>query len=177
MKGHIEYRILCGTLNIPDLHEFLNKTKALATACGVVIQGLNSDLLAGKRHLDFAIEKALRAFAEGKNVAKDPGIEIMRYAAGERQIERSFLLGLSEGENRGAFVVLGGDIEKVEQALLGLKEFFIETSCSAQLAYTPEKRKGILEKFGIEEPELEAAGDAQIPELVLERVALADFSK
>jgi len=176
METHMEYRIICGTLSVPDLPAFLKKTNAFAKECGVTIQGLNSDLLAGERHLNFAIEKALRAFAEGKNVAKDPGIEIMRYAAGERQIGRSFLIGLSEGENRAAFVLLG-EKEKVEKALSGLNKLLEEWPCAGQLAYTAEKRKGILEKFGIEDPELEAAGEERIPELVLERVALADLSK
>lgn len=176
MEAHMEYRIICGTLSIPKLPGFLKKTNALSAEYGVTIQGLNSDLIAGERHLNFAVEKALRAFAEGKNVANDPGIEIMRYAAGERQIEKSFLIGLSEGENRAAFVVLG-EKEKVEEALLGLKKLIEERPCAGQLAYTVKKREGILEKFGIEDPELEAAGEKKIPELVLERVALADLLK
>lgn len=176
MEAHMEYRIICGTLSIPKLPGFLKKTNSLASEYGVTIQGLNSDLIAGERHLGFAVEKALRAFAEGKNVAKDLGIEIMRYAAGERQIGRSFLIGLSEGENRAAFIVLG-EKEKVEKALSGLKELIEEKPCAEQLAYTAEKRERILEKFAIEEPEIEAAGEERIPELVLERVALADLLK
>ena len=57
-------------------------------------------LIAGEKHLHFAVGKALRALAAGTNIRKDPGIEIMSYAAGERQIERSFSIGLQEGENK-----------------------------------------------------------------------------
>lgn len=172
----MEVQIVCGTVQVSKLSGFLKKTNAIAAEYGVTVQGLNSDLIAGERHLRFAVEKTLRAFAEGKNIAKDPGVEIMRYAAGEKQIERSFSIGLFEGENQAVFVVLGKK-EKVEAAVPAVKKLVEEKPCADQFNYTIEKRPGILEKFGITGDEIEAAGEVMIPELVLERVALVDFLK
>jgi KEOPS complex subunit Cgi121 len=107
MEMQREIQVICGAVRIPNLPNFLKTISTIASENKVTIQSLNADLIAGERHLHFAVAKALRAVALGKNVAKDPGIEIMRYAAGERQIERSFSIGLHEGENNAVFVLLG----------------------------------------------------------------------
>lgn len=171
-----EIQIICGAVKIAKLPDFLNTIYTIASENEVIIQGLNADLIAGERHLHFAVGKALRAVATGRNVAKDPGIEIMRYAAGERQIERSFSIGLHEGENNAVFILLG----KMDNLLLAfseLRKFIEEKPCSELLAYSDSKRKGILSLFRITDAEIEASGEGHIPELVIERVALADFLK
>lgn len=171
-----EIQIICGKLQILDLPAFLKQVNSIDSKHGIAIQGLNSDLIAGEKHLHSAIEKALRAEAEGKNVAKDPGVEIMRYAAGERQIGKSFSIGLHEGENNAVFILLGKKAN-ILSALPEMKQLITEKTCSEMLSYSEAKREGIISHFGITAAEIEAAGEEKIPELVLERVALADFSK
>jgi len=171
-----EIKVICGAVRIADLPAFLKQINIIASGNKVTIQGLNADLIAGEKHLHFAVGKALRAVASGSNVAKDPGVEIMRYAAGERQIERSFSIGLHEGENNAGFVLLG----KMDDLLIAyseLQKLIKEKPCSELLAYSGSKRKGILSLFGITDEEIEASGEEHIPELVIERVALANFVK
>lgn len=170
-----EIQIICGTVQIPNLSDFL-KVISIASENEVVIQGLNADLIAGERHLHFAVGKAVRAVAAGRNIAKDPGIEIMRYAAGERQIERSFSIGLREGENNAVFVLFG-KMDNLILAFSAIRKLIEEKPCSELLAYSDSKKKGILSLFGITDAEIEASGEEHIPELVIERVALADFLK
>jgi KEOPS complex subunit Cgi121 len=176
MKSQKETQIICGTINIKNLSNFLKTVGSIASEHEVVIQGLNSNLIAGERHLHFALKKALLAVESGRNVAKDPGIEIMRYAAGERQIERSFSIGLHAGENNAVFVLFG-EVDKLIPALSAIRGLIKEKACSELLAYTESKRQGILALFGITDAEIQAAGEEHIPELVIERVALADFLK
>ena len=171
-----EIQIICGTVRTKDLSVFLKTINTIASENEVTIQGLNADLIAGEKHLHFAVGKALRAIASGSNVAKDPGIEIMRYAAGERQIERSFSIGLHEGENNVVFVLLG-KMDNLLIALSELRKLIEEKPCSELLAYSSSKRKGILFLFRITDEEIEASGEEHIPELVIERVALANFVK
>lgn len=171
-----EIQVICGAVRIPNLLNFLKTISTIASENKVTIQGLNADLIAGERHLHFAVGKALRAVALGKNVAKDPGIEIMRYAAGERQIERSFSIGLHEGENNAVFVLLG-KMDNLLIAFSELRKLIEEKPCSELLAYSGSKRKGILSLFGITDEEIKASGEEHIPELVIERVALANFVK
>ncbi|WP_292390295.1 KEOPS complex subunit Cgi121 [Methanosarcina sp. UBA5] len=176
MATQREIQVVCGNVNIPNLSGFLKSIGSIASENDVIIQGLNADLIAGERHLHFALGKALRAIAVGRNIANDPGIEIMRYASGERQIERSFSIGLRKGENNAVFVLIG-KMDNLVLALTALKELIIEKPCSELLAYSDSKRQGILSMFGITDAEIEASGEEHIPELVIERVALADFSK
>jgi KEOPS complex subunit Cgi121 len=176
MEMQREIQVICGNVSIPNLSGFLKSIISIASENKVIIQGLNADLIAGERHLHFAVGKALRAIAAGRNIAKDPGIEIMRYASGERQIERSFLIGLHEGENNAVFVLLG-KMDNLALALYAIKKLIIEKPCSELLAYSESKRQGILSVFGITDAEIEASGEEHIPELVIERVALADFVK
>ncbi|MCC4767788.1 hypothetical protein FXW07_14555 [Methanosarcina sp. DH1] len=171
-----EIQVICGNVNIPNLSGFLKSINSIASENDVIIQGLNADLIAGERHLHFAVGKALRAIAAGRNIANDPGIEIMRYASGERQIERSFSIGLCKGENNAVFVLLG-KMDNLVLALSALKELITEKPCSELLAYSDYKKQGILSVFGITDAEIEASGEEHIPELVIERVALADFAK
>ena len=176
MEMQREIQVICGAVRIADLPGFLKTINNIAFENEVTIQGLNADLIAGERHLHFAVGKALRAVASGRNVAKDTGIEIMRYAAGERQIERSFSIGLHEGENNVVFVLLG----KMDNLLIAFSEvrkLIEEKPCPELLAYSSSKRKGILSLFRITDEEIEASGEEHIPELVIERVALANFVK
>ena len=176
MEMQKETQIICGTVQIPNLSDFLTAINSIASENDILIQGLNADLIAGERHLHFAIRKALKAIAAGRNIAKDPGIEIMRYAAGERQIERSFSIGLHEGKNNAVFVLLG-KMENLICSFSAIKELIEENTCSEILGYSESKRKGIISLFGITDAEIEAAGEEYIPDLVIERVALADFIK
>ena len=171
-----EIQIICGTVQIPNLSDFLKVISSIASENEVVIQGLNADLIAGERHLHFAVGKAVRAVAAGRNIAKDPGIEIMRYAAGERQIERSFSIGLREGENNAVFVLFG-KMDNLILAFSAIRKLIEEKPCSELLAYSDSKKKGILSLFGITDAEIEASGEEHIPEFVIERVALVDFLK
>ena len=171
-----EIQVICGNVSIPNLSGFLKTISSIASENEVIIQGLNADLIAGERHLHFAVGKALRAVAAGRNIAKDPGIEIMRYASGERQIERSFSIGLREGENNAVFVLLG-KMDNLILALSAIRKLIEEKPCSELLAYSESKRQGILSVFGITDAEIEASGEEHIPELVIERVALVDLLK
>ena len=171
-----EIQIICGRVRIPNLSDFLKSVNSIASENEVIIQGLNADLIAGEKHLHFAAGKALRALATGKNIAKDPGIEIMRYAAGQRQIERSFSIGLNQGENNAVFMLLG-KMDSLLLTLSAVKELIEEKPCSELLAYSDLKKKGICSLFEITDAEIEASGEEYIPELVLERVALADLAK
>jgi len=176
MEMQREIQVICGNVSIPKLSDFLKIINSIASENEVVIQGLNADLIAGERHLHFAVGKALRAVAAGRKLAKDPGIEIMRYAYGERQIERSFSIGLREGENNAVFVLLG-KMDNLVLALSAIRKLVLEKPCSELLAYSGSKRQEILFLFGVTDAEIEASGEEHIPELVIERVALADFVK
>lgn len=169
----MEVQILTGSIFIENLPAFLKRLAAISSADRVTVQGLDADRIAGEAHIRFAVKKALRSMEKHTNVANDLGIEIMRYAAGERQIGRALSIGLHEGQNNAAFVI-AGEQQAVSKAVRELKKIVNEKPL---LDYSPSKRESIISHFNITEPEIEAVGEDKIPELVIERVALVDVLK
>ena len=169
----MDTRIVSGLVHIEDLREFLKTLNKISSASNVTIQALDADKIAGERHVRFAVKKATDAMEAHTNVANDLGVEIMRYAAGERQIEKAFSIGLHEGENRVVFVLIGEE-QSLSLSSNALLDLIDEKSL---LNYSSSKRESIISQFNITESEIEAVGEDKIPELVIERVALVDVLK
>lgn len=164
-----EIRLLFGKAVIRNRQEFLSALKALQSRHGCVIQALDADKVVSEKHLLFAARKALSALASGRNIAKDPGVEILRYASGERQIERALAVGVSDSTERVALVIasLGDGCSWPDASeLSGIVESD-GLGCSFRSA-------AVTEIFNISPEEIEAVGEARIPDLVLERVALVE---
>lgn len=169
----MDIRLVEGSLFIDDLRSYLGRLSTMASEHDVIIQGINADKVAGKDHVDSAIRKAMRSMDNGTNVAKDLGVEIMRYASGKRQIGEAFSIGLTEGQMNVLFIVIGETVS-VEGAVESLSG---SIGPSSVLDYSYSKKDAIVSQFCITRDELEAVGDEMIPELVLERVALVDVLK
>ena len=169
----MDVMILSGLVQIENLREFLKILNNISSSNNVTIQALDAYKIAGERHVRFAVKKATNAMETHKNVANDLGVEIMRYAAGERQIEKAFSIGIHEGENRTVFVIIG-EQDAVLNASGAIKEIIDEKPL---LAYSTSKRESIISQFNITESEIGAVGEDKIPYLVIERVALVDVLK
>ncbi len=169
----MDFKIFCGHTDIENVPRFLKRISDISSNNGTIIQAMNAEKIAGEKHVVLAIEKALRAIDNKSNAANDPGIEIMRYAAGKRQIGDAFSMGLHEGEMDLVFVVLGNP-ESISASIASLEKLI---SSKNVIEYGPGKRDAILSQFDIGEKEIEAAGEEMIPDLVLERVALVDLLK
>ena len=72
-----------------------------------IIQLMDADAIAGKRHLEHGTIHAINAFKRGDNLANDLGIEILLRTSAQRQISKAFnILGLKEGEMNIAVVMI-----------------------------------------------------------------------
>jgi KEOPS complex subunit Cgi121 len=160
--------ILEGMIFIKDIEIFLTKIKEISKGKDTVILALDADKLAGKEHLMFAIEKAMKSFKTGRNIANDLGKEIMLYAAGTRQINRAMIIGVHNGNNNIALVAIGDDVDL---------SLFEEITRKHVLQYEGSKNRALVEIFNITDEEIKIVGVERIPELVLERVALVDVLK
>ena len=166
--GRFMIRILEGSIFIKDIEMFLGKIKENRKSKNNVILALDADKLAGEKHLMFAIEKAMNSSKTGRNIAKDPGKEIMLYAAGTRQINRAVKIGVHNGKNNIALVAIGEDIDL---------SAFDEIAPGNVLLYDRSKNPMLMDFFNITHEEIQAVGEDKTPELVLERVALVDVIK
>jgi len=164
-----EIRVLFGKPATQDSARLISALKDLQSRYGCVAQALDADLIVSERQVIFAAEKALAAFSEGRNIAKDMGMEIMRYASGERQIERAFVIGITDRTRRIALVLVNSGEESSWPESLDLSGV-IELD-GRGYAFDAA---AVIEVFHITAAELVAVGEEKIEDLVLERVALAD---
>ncbi|WP_129598444.1 KEOPS complex subunit Cgi121 [Methanohalophilus profundi] len=167
------WKTVQGTLFIDDLNAFLQKLNVLADEYDVTIQAMDAGKIAGMAHIELAIKKARRAFESGSNVARDPGVEILRYASGKRQIVEAFSMGMKEGDISVVFLVLG-EKNKVDAVLPALDSMVCK---SEVIDYSGQKEENIRAHFGIGYAETAAIGVSRIPDIVLERVSLVDILK
>ncbi|NYT01941.1 MAG: hypothetical protein GKC10_04195 [Methanosarcinales archaeon] len=158
-----EIHLLCGRPLIKDRMHLISAIREIQSASGSVIAALDARLVVSDRHAAFAAKKALLALAEGRNVAKDPSLEILRYASGQRQIEKALLMGPSQATERMVLVVVG-DLPGEASSLVD----------EDGLGCTTWKKDLVMEAFGISDDEIEAVGLDRLPDLVIERVALVD---
>ncbi|WP_462272240.1 KEOPS complex subunit Cgi121 [Methanohalophilus sp.] len=167
------WRTVQGTLFIDDLNAFLQKLNVLADEYDVTIQAMDAGKIAGMSHVELAIKKAERAFKAGSNVARDLGVEILRYASGKRQIVEAFSMGMKEGNIFVVFLVLG-EKDKVDAVLPALDSM---VSRIEVIDYSDRKEEAVRAHFKIGSTETDTIGLSRIPDIVLERVSLVDILK
>lgn len=162
-----------GRKHIADVKAFLRALVAIGEDYGVTVQAVNADAIAGRMHLEFATGKAIEAFRQKRNLARDLGIEIMLYLRGRRQIERALDLGVRQGDNNVAVVLVGDNTEKALPAVRSLLDMVDDTVVD----YSHEKDLLLMKLFEITPAEIGIVGRDRIPELVRERSALLEFEK
>ncbi len=151
---------------VGDVEEFIRLLRAEAEKVGLQVQAFDADMVFGEDHILSALEHAERAFHRGSNVASDLMVEVLVYAAGERQISRAMeKMGLKEGAER--LVLLAVDEGDVD-ALLAEVSLVRDDSLV-------EGNPDHLHAYGITETELKTVPPEKAMDLVLERVALVDI--
>jgi KEOPS complex subunit Cgi121 len=162
-----------GWVEIDDVRQFLRDVSSVSADYGVTVQAVNADAVAGMCHVEFAVEKAIDSFAQGRNLARDLGMEIMLYLRGRRQIERALELGVKPGTNRVAFIIVGDGAVKARPAV----EALLDEVDPAVVDYSHAKDSLLMRLFEITPAEIDIVGPERVPELVRERSALLEFEK
>lgn len=184
-------QVINAIVGVSDVMSFVRSLQQVQAGCSTTIQALDADLVAGAKHILFAVEKAMRSWGSGNSIANDLGMEILLYASGKRQINKALDMGLHEGNNRVAFVIVGDSPSVVEKAVSqvvalvegmeGMADTGSEGGNKSQLAgilaYIEDKKERLQSFFDITDLELEAAGEEKLCDLVLERVAMVDVMK
>lgn len=149
---------------VEDFVAALDEVGATETA----VQAFDARYVAGKRHLETAVEHANRSMASGENVANDRAVEILCYAAGRRQISQALEMGVGAGTTPVLVVVDGPDEDAVAER--------VESLLGAGEAFGLSDPERIATFFQVTDRESEAT-DASLQALVCERVALLDVEK
>ena len=162
-------KLVEGVARVDDLEEFLSVVDRIGEETGTIVQVFDARYVVSREHLERAVELAERARDRGEEIARDPAVEILLYAAGRRQIDRALEMGIEEGETPAVAVVVGDGDESAATEALGSLFADAET-----LGEYDEAR--VREFFDVSTAEL-AAVDGGLADVVLERVALLDVEK
>jgi tRNA threonylcarbamoyladenosine modification (KEOPS) complex Cgi121 subunit len=153
--------------HIRDIDEFLKNVAAIEKRHSITIQFFRADRIFGAEHLQSAAEKAVRSIENKTSMSKNLGMEIMLYAAAERQTSEALRkIGIFKGIVKMGVVVIGQVPENIFE-VLGLER--------DDSVLDPEGKDYSI--FGISAEELEILGDVSVPELVLEKVALSEVAR
>ncbi len=155
-------KIVEGVVEVRSVKDFLNNFRD----CVAVF--LDANYVVDREHVEFAVKKALKAWKEGRRVAKTLSMEILLYCAGRRQISDAIEMGLKEGRNEVVVVLDDECFEKLKS--LGFEE-------KPVLKLDDAKIEKIKEFFKISEEELRIVGVEKLSLLVRERIALFDVFK
>ena len=93
---------------VTNIDDELGKVSLASENLGVEIQVLDAHMIFGKEHIEVALERTERTFAQGRNIAKTQGVELMLYAGAERQISKALdKMGLKKGMDELVIVIFG----------------------------------------------------------------------
>ena len=165
--------LLEGTVTVDDIDAFVETLGEIGDRHSVTIQAFDARYIAGERHLERAVELADRAFERGENTARERAVEILLYAAGRRQINQALEMGLSEGPEQQAVILVDGEETDADEAgALKALSAMVESKPSLEAGEDARLRAF----FEITDAEL-AATDAPLEALVCERVALLEVEQ
>ncbi len=141
--------------SVGDTLDYINSIKGDSE----VIQLLNADAVAGRRHIEHGVNQAFLAFERGENIANDLSVEICLRCSAQRQISKAFdLLGLKEGPmNLCAILIDCEDYTSQLSSLFDLDESVL----------TPDV--GLLKEiYGISDDELEIM---DVEDILIDRIS------
>lgn len=147
-----------------DVGSFVDRLDEIGAEHDVTAQAFDARYVVSRRHLERALEIADRERDRGDGIVRDRGVEMALYAAGRRQIDRAFEMGVSVGETPTVVAVDGPGEERA--AAEAIEALLVP---EATLGEFDEPR--VRSFYDIGAAEL-GATDAGLEALVLERVAL-----
>ncbi len=154
---------------IKDRTAFLNELRDIARKYTTHISCFNADMVAGRAHVQSAVEHAVRAFREGAAISNTIEMESLLYAAGSRQCNIASPFGVHTGLNHLYVCCYPTPGKEVWECLPQLFRFSVEKDGIID----SEKKACLMQLFEITTEEVEAHGNIDsIVDLVLERVAL-----
>jgi KEOPS complex subunit Cgi121 len=154
-------KIKQGIIRIDSIEEFLKDV-------GECVVAIDAKYVIDVDVVKFAVEKALKSWKEGRNVAKNLPLEILLYFSATRQIRDAVKVGIKEGINEVVLVLLDNCENKLE------KYSFEEVDV---VRIDEDRIENIKRLYKICDEEFEIVGVEKLPMLIRERIALFDIFK
>jgi KEOPS complex subunit Cgi121 len=165
--------------NIRNIERFIQQLLTFSTKENLVIQALDATVIYSKDHVISATNHAQRAFEQKTNATNSLALEILLYAAGERQIEKALKkIGIKIGKQKIVFVLTNQLHEKRNRAI---DETIIKKLVKTFHLTIDENAihgdRTTLKRFGITDQELSTIPECNFGDLILEKIAMVDVIK
>lgn len=167
-----------GKMEEADL--LMGKLNEIAKEKKIEIQIMDADLVCGRDHIISACEHAIRAFREKRNAMRRISMEILLYAAGERQIVDAInKIGIKKGKGRFVFVFLTSrDFEEIdgeidENEAVEIIRWLGMRPNDDVMKISRDKLKNL----GFSDEEIDTVEKDKYGDLALEKVAMLDIIK
>lgn len=164
-------------VKVNDINGFFNVIRKKLKDANV--QFFDAMLIAGWKHLYFAVLNALTAFKNKTNISNSVAVETLLYASAQRQINKAVeLLGIKPESSQVAVLVIAETQQKTVTILETVSELMSGKRDDSVIELTSEKVNGVKRLFGISNLELEAKLEKKgfekeaLLNLVIEHVAL-----
>jgi tRNA threonylcarbamoyladenosine modification (KEOPS) complex Cgi121 subunit len=143
----------------------------------LTVQLLNGLLIANEIHLLSAAQNAIRAQQGDYMISRSLDVEIIVFASAQRQIGRALeALGVHDGLNEIALVVIGTDNSSVEHSIKDLVDT-IGTETVPSFSATNERMERVKKHFQIGDREINAISDSETLESRLDALARCIVSR
>ncbi|RLF41959.1 MAG: hypothetical protein DRN12_01820 [Thermoplasmata archaeon] len=172
----LNLNIVGGKVDIINLNDFMNSIKKFSDKYDIIIQTFDANLIYGRDHILSAVSHAIRSMEERRNRTNSLGMEILLYAAGERQLKNAISkIGVKEGENKDIILLLLDlsnkyNLSKITSEILGTLGIHRDDSVIDGDLET-------LIRFGIKQEEIDTITKHKYGDLILEKIALVDVMK
>jgi len=175
MPQTIRHELLAGRIAISDVRRFLTTLDEIARSYQTTIQTVDASKIAGRQHIDYAVNKALKSFEDHSNTAQNLAVEILLQLSACRQIQKALDMGIRAGEMGVIFIVVGA-ARPIEETMRALVRLIVPDQ--GLIEYSEAKRVSLMQTFGITDLEVDATGGPHnIPALIRERIALFNAFK
>ena len=161
------YEIAGARGEVRDSQEVVAWAQAWAADHHAEVLLADASVVFGRDHLESAVRHALRARDHGAGVARDLGLETLRYLCARRQVSEAIRAGgLKPGTTAVAVVVFGAPVAD----LLGHLSWVRDDGVLAQEGKS-------LAALGVRDTERATVPPNRLADLALERTALVDLEK
>lgn len=161
---------------ISSVNDFISKVSAFSQKYQIGIQTLDAEVVFGKDHIISAFHHAKRSFDRNEASMNSLEMELLLYAAGERQIKHALKkMGVKKGDSSFVTIFIINDIsiDDVDNIIdIFIHDFNLKRDDEV---LNPDKNK--LTTFGIDQKAINSVKKDQCFQLVLEKVALVDIIK
>ena len=171
-------RIIGAQGTIKNIDGFVAELLSFSQQEHVILQALNADLIYGKDHVLSAVSHAQRAFKQHTNATNSLALEILLYAAGERQIQKAIAkMGVKQGKQSVVFVLVDTKKTLNRKAYDAVVDRLLEAFHFTRNDKVLEGNSTTLKRFGITTQELRTIPKQKYGDVILEKIAMVDIIK